>query len=93
MENRNCPVCNNVHETLARYPMAVCNQCLNIYKVYNSRGNPVCFGNISLSGGFYSKDLKTGEMFYDDHLCYVNNVECFADEARFGGIVVSAVSH
>ena len=86
MENRICPVCNNVHETLARYPMAVCNQCMKLYKVYNSRVNSVCFGNIS-------NDLKTGEMFYDDHLCYVNNVKCFADEARFGGVVVSAISH
>ena len=25
------------------------------------------------------------------HECYVNNIKCYADEARFGGIVVSKI--
>ena len=24
----------------------------------------------------------------EDHECYINNIKCYADEARFGGIVV-----
>ena len=90
METYDCPLCQKPHKTLARYSMAVCNTCLQTYPTVNSEGQRLAFGNLGLSGGFYCKNLDTGLMYYDDHVCYVNNTKCFADEARFGGIVICA---
>ena len=45
------------------------------------------FGNIDHTGGFVS--LKNGVATSPpQHICYVNGVKCYADEARFGGIVI-----
>jgi hypothetical protein len=46
------------------------------------------FGNQDWSGGFMSvvDGVRTNP---DIHRCYINNVECFASEARFGCIVYS----
>jgi hypothetical protein len=35
---------------------------------------------------------ETGEP-YDSHLCLINGVPCYADEARFGGIVIEVRQH
>jgi hypothetical protein len=32
----------------------------------------------------------TGEA-YASHVCYIDGVACYADEARFGGIVIQTV--
>ena len=46
------------------------------------------FYNEEITGGFYSvvNNVK-GKI----HECYVNNIKCYADEARFGGIVISII--
>lgn len=36
------------------------------------------------------KFLDTQEA-YTSHTCFIDGIECFADEARFGGIVIQTV--
>ena len=50
-------------------------------------GRAVQFFNLSMSGGFGGCYMDTNEP-YNEHLCYVDGIECYANEARFGGIVV-----
>ena len=73
------------HKTLIRYSDCVCNSCLNHYKTRDKEGNEKHFGNIDITGGIRAtcNDKPT-----DDFSCYINNVECYANEARFGGIVI-----
>lgn len=40
-----------------------------------------------MSGGFEAIVADTKEE-YPSHICYIEGVECWADEARFGGIVI-----
>ncbi len=37
--------------------------------------------------GFQATYADTGEP-YDGHVCYVRSIRCWADEYRFGGIVI-----
>ena len=92
MDTHDCPVCLKPHQSLARYPTAVCNDCLRKYPSVNSEGQRVEFGNINLSGGFYCKNLVSGLMYNDEqHLCYINDVMCVANESNFGDIIISAI--
>ena len=52
-------------------------------------GKSIKFFNIDYSGGFVS--IVDNQYRGEIHECYVNNIKCYADEARFGGIVVSKV--
>lgn len=70
-----------------RYPLSVCSQCKE--KTVTINGTPIKFGNIDAMGGFMS--VVNGNIG-NDHECYINKIECIADEARFGGIVVSIVN-
>lgn len=40
-----------------------------------------------MGGGFVARYADTREC-RDSHVCYVDGVKCWADEARFGGVVV-----
>ncbi len=40
-----------------------------------------------MSGGFEAIVSDTKEA-YPSHLCYIEGHKCWADEARFGGIVI-----
>ena len=84
----NCPVCNKKRETMERYPRSVCRNCLSLYKTRDIKGNIIEYFNEGFGGGFIS---KKGGVNGTEHHCSVNNVLCYADEARFGGIVVSAI--
>ena len=83
MKNKNCPVCNKNMLHFERYPNMICNECVEI--TVNKNNESIKFYNIDHTGGFISivNDIKGKE-----HECYVNNHKCYADEARFGGIVV-----
>jgi hypothetical protein len=48
------------------------------------------FSNETFSGGFIAQYADTGEA-RDSHVCFVDGVECWADEARFGGIIIQPV--
>ena len=48
------------------------------------------FFNESISGGYLAKYADTGES-YPSHDCYIHGIKCYADEHRFGGIVIQTV--
>jgi hypothetical protein len=48
------------------------------------------FSNVSLSGGFVARYADTGEA-RESHVCFIDGVKCWADEARFGGIIIRPV--
>ncbi len=48
------------------------------------------FSNESLSGGFIAKYADTGEG-RDSHVCFIDGVKCWADEAHMGGIIIQPV--
>jgi hypothetical protein len=82
-----CPLCGAVVPTTERYPRALCGACAAL--ACDAHGRSLEFFNESLSGGFIAQYADTGEP-YPSHECWVRGVLCWADEARFGGIVVSA---
>jgi hypothetical protein len=86
-----CLICNNeIMSVSPRYPRMVCAQChVSIKK--DESGYLVEFQNIDLFGGFQSiHDINGLKVTKNEHICYINNVRCYADEARFGGIVIQA---
>ncbi len=81
-----CPICKR--ETAyqnPRYPNMVCEECDS--KATDEFGRKLEFSNVGLSGGYQAHYLDNGEK-YDSHVCYINGVECRANEAKFGGIVI-----
>ncbi len=50
-------------------------------------GRLLTFTNVSLSGGFAALYRDTHEE-RNSNVCFIDGVECRADEARFGGIVI-----
>ncbi|MCJ7650242.1 MAG: hypothetical protein MUP85_16660 [Candidatus Lokiarchaeota archaeon] len=85
MDKHSCPICGKELKPYQRYPNYVCKECSS--KAVSKSGRQLIFSNIDFSGGYiaYYKDT---EEEYDSHLCYIDGVECIADEARFGGIVI-----
>lgn len=88
-----CPICQQINTQYdERYPGSVCNLC--ILDAVDKKGNPVRFYNGITGFGFESHHTvrskkSTSTLIKSDHLCFIHNVKCWADEARFGGIVVT----
>jgi len=82
---QNCPNCGATVRRNFRYPDYLCDLCAN--RVTDEQGHRVEFFNEGLSGGCYGVVIATGEK-YLAHDCYVDGLRCWADEARFGGIVI-----
>lgn len=80
-----CPICETEVQYSQRYPLYVCADCFK--KAVSADNRPLSFSNLSLSGGFAAYYADTKEI-YDSHVCFIDNIECRADEARFGGIVI-----
>ena len=78
-----CPICNDKMNYFERYPNMVCHKCVE--KTLTEKDEKIEFYNIDHTGGFYSlvNDEK-GNI----HECYIEDQKCYADEARFGGIVI-----
>ncbi|WP_179007391.1 hypothetical protein [Winogradskyella forsetii] len=71
-----------------RYPKSICGSCHE--KITDISGRKVEFFNTHWSGGGcqgYYIGTEQKEK-YDSELCYINVKEYFAEEARFGGIVI-----
>ena len=83
-----CPICAKELRHIQRYPKYVCESCSN--RARSRDGRPLKFFNISLSGGFTAQYADTGEV-YESHECFIDDVPCYADEARFGGIVIQVL--
>lgn len=87
-DHQYCPICLAEVVQNPRYPRYICANCAK--RAADENGRAVEFYNESFSGGFIAKYLDTGEE-RDSHICYVDGVQCWADEARFGGIVIQPV--
>ena len=59
-------------------------------KTVDSNNRKLNFCNIGLSGGYIATYADSNEE-YMSHDCYINGVKCYADEARFGGIVIETL--
>lgn len=83
-----CPICSKSVEPSARYPQYLCRECAS--KARSKDGRALIFSNAYLSGGFAAKYADTGET-YPGHECYIDDIHCYADEARLGGIVIQPI--
>lgn len=84
---QNCPICKHSVFIMDRYPNYICTDCIEKHRTYTLDGHEITFSNKSPFGGFKSivdgRDTDT-----EIHTCYINGITCYADEARFGGIVI-----
>ena len=97
-----CPVCSKPVKTLERYPRSLCSQCSA--RVTDRSGRLVVFydiqalpapnsSGVTLIGGFYGYYANTGlQEIYPSSTCYVDGITCEAKNARFGGIVIEALT-
>jgi hypothetical protein len=80
-----CPLCGAALTLFERYPRYVCQACAA--KTCDASGRRVEFRNLSFTGGCEGYYPDSGEI-YPLQDCFIDGRACFADEARFGGIVV-----
>lgn len=91
METGPCPICNQARESLVRYPNSVCIDCCNTGIFADpSQTTAIYFGNADFSGGFQS---CINGVIGNQHICYIMGQKCYADESRFGGIVINYTSN
>lgn len=83
-----CPICNRPVPRSERYPRYVCETCAA--KAKSQDGRPLEFYNEGLFGGFVARYVDDGTP-YNSHECFIDGIRCYADEARFGGIVIQVV--
>lgn len=83
-----CANCHQLTHFSARYPKHICRKCRQL--VTDQAGRKVAFYNTEMMGygcqGYY-KDSKAKEK-YDSNICYIGQQQFYAQEARFGGIVI-----
>jgi hypothetical protein len=86
MEYYNCPICNEKEKMLIRYKNMVCSKCLQT-GIWADKPQkiPIKFGNKGIEGGFIS---FVNNIPGSQHTCYIREKKCYADEAKFGGIVI-----
>ena len=89
-ENQPCGICKEDTIKCLQHPKYVCRKCLRIYPILNEKGLEVEFYNVSWIGGFTCKIKETNETS-KEHICYINNVKCWADEYRYGGIMIKVI--
>ena len=90
MSQAKCPICElEIKYKLERYPNLICSECHKSNDIKDSNGFPVSFENESIYGGFISLHTIDNKLVSNkDHYCFVKGIRCYADEARFGGIVI-----
>jgi hypothetical protein len=85
MVKYNCPICSTELNFNERYPKSICNNCCEL--AMDKNGRKLRFHNLSFAGGYEAIFDDTKEV-YNSHICFISGIECWADEARFGGIVI-----
>ena len=86
-----CGICDRQVWANPRYPWSVCYPCQFQSSPVDENGNPMDFFNIDHTGGFFSMTMVNGKQVRgENHTCFIKGNKCWADEARFGGIVISA---
>ncbi|MCA9650744.1 MAG: hypothetical protein H6712_31115 [Myxococcales bacterium] len=82
-----CPICGRTGlRSYPRYPRYLCSECAA--QVVSEDGRPLRFTNEGPFGGFVAAHADDGSPYAGGGRCWVRGVECTADDARFGGIVV-----
>ena len=100
-----CPICLDIMDYYtSRYPKMICGKCANgdNGKILDSLCNEVSFSNIDIFGGFishhkinnYNNDNNNNNEIVQkkEHICWINTIKCYANEARFGGIVIQTMN-
>ncbi|KAE9378442.1 hypothetical protein N431DRAFT_435553 [Stipitochalara longipes BDJ] len=85
-----CPVCHTSVQINPRYPHLLCGRCCG--RAVDSQGRPLTFHNASPSGGFEARFKHDGSLareVTEHHTVYVGFLKVWADEARFGGYVLT----
>jgi DNA-directed RNA polymerase subunit RPC12/RpoP len=82
---QHCPVCGNIVTSIPRYPRYVCADCAT--KASSAEGRRLEFFNTSLGGGYVARYADTKES-YQSHECFIDGMRCYANEGRFGGVVI-----
>ncbi len=92
MAQANCPICTNLFIGSERYPKSICGSCRQTI-IRDLDGHRVTFQNIDAFGGFESIHVGEGNQITkkEEHLCFVNGVKCWADEGRYGGIIIQVM--
>jgi hypothetical protein len=85
MNQYSCPICDVELQPIPRYSKYVCPQCSNRAK--SEDGRPLEFFNQSMSDGYMARYADSNEE-YASHKCFIDDTECYADEAKFGGILI-----
>lgn len=80
-----CPICNEKVPFSSRYPHYVCERCS--VNAVDENGQSLKFWNVSISGGFEARYTETNKI-RNSHVCYISGIKCWADESRFGGIII-----
>ena len=84
-----CPICALELKKNERYPDYICPECTK--KATDKSGQSLTFFNLSVGGGFGAQYSDSGEEYLSQE-CYIDGRHCWADEARFGGIVVQVLN-
>ena len=85
-----CPICHTSVQINPRYPNYLCSGCCD--RAVDAQGRRLEFYNASLSGGFearFKHDGSPAPEVTENHTIYVGFLKVWADEARFGGIVLT----
>ena len=90
MEKQLCQICITEIPFQARYPNYLCEDCSS--RAVSKNGRPLLFENIDFSGGFSAFYADTREEYEEEHICYVDSKKCWADEHKFGGIVIETIN-
>ena len=89
-EKRFCPICNaelnSPEYAFVRYPNHVCWSCSK--RTTDKNGRPLKFYNPYMSGHGCAAKYTDNHEDYGSKTCYIDGIECFAMEARYGGIVI-----
>lgn len=88
-ETHDCPICGEKVARWERYPRQVCEYCAS--KASDAYGRRLCFSGEDSAGGFRAFYRDNGAE-YRHQICYIDGRKCFANEHRFGGIVVEVVN-
>lgn len=86
---QSCPICTSTVSISQRYPNHLCPQCAG--KAVDANGRELEFYNTAMSGGFearFKDDKKPADEVTEGHIVFVDGIKIWADEARFGGIVL-----
>lgn len=88
MEIQLCQICRENVSPSIRYPNRVCDNCYN--KAETEEGERIYFENEGISGGFIARRVNDNSIYKVEggHLCFIDNVKCWAEEAYMGGIVI-----